>query len=484
MIIAHPICHRISWYVSKSIYLLATLWLLTGCTSFASSSEQSPGKLISEEMSSSGTAYPQPGIRRLDVTSELIPSVSVPSARLAASLQIQTRELFLKNVGPFASSLAVDKQYLYFDLAAGLLCRTPLSGGEAEIVMISKYWDVESIPYPSSCKSVFRDNWHSTIFRLRQSKEWLLFTNNASPLLYSPHTIFAYHMSTGKLKEIAYDEDSSSLDDYAVAGDWAVLVTLDFLEDDPECQGNSIVTMINLATDERQELYRGCIRDAFYYDPFAGVALTEEWITLVRRYSDALGGGSEIVLWNRQTNAQQVISGDDYSRFPAMSGDWVAWLVAPENHEIGPDSPEYTVLHQISTGWQQQLYPAYGTDEPHLTDGRWLYWRKLADPEPWQSVYDLSTGRLYTFTTDSPTFSLYSWEIRGNTISWSLDEMKSEDGIPDGYLRWRTGADPTVLMTVNPPPSPTWWQLKSGEPGYRAYGLKNLEIPSPSQAAP
>ncbi|HHW87365.1 MAG TPA: hypothetical protein GX400_14295 [Chloroflexi bacterium] len=269
-----------------------------------------------------------------------------------------------------------------------------------------------------------------------------------------------------------------------MAGDWAVLVTLDFLEGDPNCQGNSIVTMINLATDERQELHRGCIRDAFYYDPFAGVALTEAWIALVRRNSDALGGGSEIVLWNRQTNAQQVISGDDYSRFPAMSGDWVAWLVAPENHEIGPDSPEYTVLHQLSTGHQQKLYPTYGTDAPHLTDGRWLYWRKLANPEPWQSVYDLSTGRLYTFTTDSPTFSLYSWEIRGNTIAWSLDEMKSDDGIPNGYLRWRTGADPTVLMTVNPPPPPTWWQLKSGEPGYRAYGLENLEIPSPSPPEP
>lgn len=179
------------------------------------------------------------------------------SARLAASLQIQTRELFLKKSAFFASSLAVDKQYLYFDMAAGLLCRTPLSGGEAEIVMISKYRDVESIPYPSSCRTVFRDNWHSTIFRLRQSKEWLMFTNNASPLLYSPHTIFAYHMPTGELKEIAYDEDTSSLDDYAVSGDWAVLVTVDFFKNDPECQGNSIVTMINLATDERQELPPG-----------------------------------------------------------------------------------------------------------------------------------------------------------------------------------------------------------------------------------
>jgi hypothetical protein len=284
-------------------------------------------------------------------------------------------------------------------------------------------------------------------------------------------------MPSGEIKEVLYDDDFSSLDMYAVAGDWAVVVIVDDLEDDPECQGNSIVTMINLATDERQELYRGCIRDTFYYDPFAGVALTDAWIALVRRNSDALGGGSEIVLWNRQTNEQQVISGDGYSRFPAMSGDWVAWLVAPENHEIGPDSPEYTMLYQISTGRRRKLYPTYGTDAPHLIDGRWLYWQKLGNPEPWQSVYDLSTGRLYTFTTDSPTFSLYSWEIRDNTISWNLEEINSKDGIPDGYLRWRTGADPVMLMTANPPAPPTWWKRKSGEPGYRAYGMTDLEIP-------
>jgi hypothetical protein len=233
-------------------------------------------------------------------------------------------------------------------------------------------------------------------------------------------------MPSGEIKEVLYDDDFSSLDMYAAAGDWAVVVILDDLEDDPECQGNSIVTMINLATDERQELHRGCIRDTFYYDPLAGVALTDAWIALVRRNSDALGGGSEIVLWNRQTNAQQVISGDDYSRFPAMSGDWVAWLVAPENHEIGPDSPEYTVLHQISTGRQQQLYPTYGTDAPHLTDGRWLYWQKLGNPEPWQTVYDLTTGQDIYLHHRQPDLSLYSWEIRHNTIAWSLDEMKSE----------------------------------------------------------
>jgi hypothetical protein len=399
--------------------------------------------------------------------------------------QVETQELFIHNTVSSATSLAFDDRYLYFNSNAGLLCRTPLAGGDTEIVMTNEYWQIDLTPFFSPCTTTLNaDPFSPAIFRLKQSEEWLLFVSRAMPSLYSPHTVYAYHMPTGMLKAILRDQDDSSLDAYAVVGDWAVLVILDFLEGDPNCQGNSIVTMINLATDERQELYRGCIRDAFYYDPFAGVALTEAWIALVRRYSDALGGGSEIVLWNRQTNAQQVISSDDYSRFPAMSGDWVAWLVAPENHEIGPDSPEYTVLHQISTGWQQQLYPAYGTDEPHLTDGRWLYWRKLANPEPWQSVYDLSTGRLYTFTTDSPTFSLYSWEIRGNTIAWSLHEMKSEDGIPDGYLRWRKGADPTVLMTVNPPPPPTWWQLKSGEPGYRAYGLENLEIPSPSPPEP
>jgi hypothetical protein len=225
-------------------------------------------------------------------------------------------------------------------------------------------------------------------------------------------------MPSGEIKEVLYDDDFSSLDMYAVAGDWAVVVIVDDLEDDPECQGNSIVTMINLATDERQELYRGCIRDTFYYDPFAGVALTDAWIALVRRNSDALGGGSEIVLWNRQTNEQQVISGDGYSRFPAMSGDWVAWLVAPENHEIGPDSPEYTMLYQISTGRRRKLYPTYGTDAPHLTDGRWLYWQQAGQP---RTVADASTtsptGQVIHLHHRQPRrLSLYSWEIRDNTI--------------------------------------------------------------------
>jgi hypothetical protein len=403
------------------------------------------------------------------------------------SPHIETHELYIQSILPFATSLAFDDHYLYFDSAAGLLCRAPLAGGEAEIVMVSKYWYWNpSAKPPSSCKSKPGDLMDTTITVLEQSDEWFLFLNSAAPLIYAPHTIFAYHMPTGAIKEVLHDDDFSSLDMYAVAGDWAVVVILDQLENDPECQGNSIVTMINLATDERQELHRGCIRDTFYYDPLAGVALTDAWIALVRRSSDALGGGSEIVLWNRQTNEQQVISTDgDYSRFPAMSGDWVAWLVAPASHEIGPDSPEYTVLYQISTGRRRKLYPTYGTDAPHLTDGRWLYWQKQGNPEPWQTVYDLTSGQMYTFTTDSPDLSLYSWEIRHNTIAWSMYDLGNlGDGLTIGYLRWRTGADPVTLMTENPPAPPTWWTRKSGEPGYRSYGLKNLEIPSPSPTEP
>lgn len=400
--------------------------------------------------------------------------LSLGSSTVDTSVAAQISDFQLDISGDMIStSFAADKTYLYFFGANGILCRVNRLGGEQEIVFVSKYWP-ESSPFPSSCfeQAAIGEMW---LHGMRQSDEWIVFSDYELALLYTPHTTWAYHMPTGTLKEIEEDEDFSSLTQHAVAGNSVVLVTLDFLEDDPGCQGNSIVTMVDLVTDEKNELFRQCIDETFYYNPFTDVAMTEDWIALVRLNSIARGGNSEIVLWDRSTGDEHVVSGDTYSHYVTMGGDWIAWLSPTDPSSLGPDTPNRTVLYQISTGKSYILQPPYGADEPHIDEGRWLYWRKLINPEPWQTVFDLTTGTMHRFVTDDQERGLHVWRMFDDMIAWSLDNSIDSGDSYTGQIRWRTGADPLELMTVNAPPIPEWWDPETAE-FYYPYGLTDLDL--------
>jgi hypothetical protein len=139
-------------------------WLLAGCTSSILPPTPTPTKtpMLGFAVVAS-VASPQ---RQTEIDSgrTIASPALTPSAFATISPQIETQELYIQSTLPFATSLALDDRYLYFDSAAGLLCRAPLAGGEAEIVMISKYWywNPAAKP-PSSCKSAPGDQADSTI---------------------------------------------------------------------------------------------------------------------------------------------------------------------------------------------------------------------------------------------------------------------------------------------------------------------------------
>jgi len=390
-----------------------------------------------------------------------------PGAAQIGEYQIDTLE------NRSSRSFAADGTYLYFFGAGGILCRVNRLSNEQEIVFVSKYWPASS-PLPSSCfeQAESEEMW---LHGMRQSDEWIVFSDYQLALLYTPHTTWAYHIPTGLLKEIEEDEGFSSLTQHAVAGDVVVLVTLDWLEADQGCQANSIVTLVNLTTDERDERFRQCIDDTFYYNPFTDVAMTDEWIALVRLNSIARGGKSEIVLWDRATGEERVVSGDRYSHYVAMGGDWIAWLSPTSVSDLGPETPNQTVLYQISAGKSFILQPPYGTDEPHIDGGRWLYWRKLANPEPWQTVFDLTTGRMHRFVTDDQEYKLRAWRMFDDMVAWSVDNSNQSVDVFNGQIRWRTGADPLELITVDAAPIPDWWDPETAV-YYYPYGLTDLDL--------
>lgn len=176
MPITYSFRRRVGLSMSAPLYFVMFLWLLAGCTSSNLPPTPTPTKTPAPVLAVlSPTALPKQqtanDIGRITASAPLTPSA------LATLLpQIETHELEIQSILPFATSLAFDDHYLYFDSAAGLLCRAPLVGGEAEIVMVSKYWYWNpSAKPPSSCKSKPGDQVDTTITVLEQSDEWLLF---------------------------------------------------------------------------------------------------------------------------------------------------------------------------------------------------------------------------------------------------------------------------------------------------------------------
>ncbi|MEZ4558648.1 MAG: hypothetical protein R2851_13120 [Caldilineaceae bacterium] len=106
-----------------------------------------------------------------------------------------------------------------------------------------------------------------------------------------------------------------------------------------------------------------CVDDGYIWknmDISGDVVIATRWLSTSR------GGGYEIVLFDLTAGNSSILA-DQYSEVGdvAISDDWVAWKVIPEDGDIGPGnglgSPDYTIVHNLRTG--EEFKPG----EPGLT---------------------------------------------------------------------------------------------------------------------
>ncbi|MEZ4583776.1 MAG: hypothetical protein R3A10_19430 [Caldilineaceae bacterium] len=168
------------------------------------------------------------------------------------------------------------------------------------------------------------------------------------------------------------------------------------------------------------------------------------WSLRPRRLSTSRGGGYEIVLFDLTAGNSSILA-DQYSEVGdvAISDDWVAWKVIPEDGDIGPGnglgSPDYTIVHNLRTGEELKPGEPYGFDAVFIEEGRWLHWKNLSDEL--QRVHDLETGHIYTLPPEYGGHAMYL-RFSPTSLTW-IDE--SED---TSTIRWITGLSiETILIT-------------------------------------
>ncbi len=345
-----------------------------------------------------------------------------------------------------APGVESDGKYIYWELInSGDIYRYPLDHGEIEIFATTSFEHVAPSQPGEVPFGVMTD--------ITIGEDWLIVADSKASSLATPFKLKAINLQDKTEKLIDSSEEATPIFAFAVSRNSVVWTRLHYHEDE-NCQVESVLTVMNLETDERRELDRICADDNYRWGYLSGIGISEDKVIVVKQFSDVQGGGIEVHLFDLATGQSQTISRDDGRKFgPTISGAWTAWVGYPNEEEMGPESPPYTVLYNWQTGEYRELHPDYefGLDEPFIEQGRWLYWDDLGST-PWQLVYDLETGEEVRFPTNADNFNdgfVDDWQIRGNTIIWSKSKLNGEmdPSDDDVYLYWKTGADLNTLLT-------------------------------------
>jgi len=376
------------------------------------------------------------------------PSLTLHTSAPLTATDAVTQELALGySLG--ADLVATDGVYIYWtEIHSCCLYRYPLQGGEIEVVATTAYEHRDLPPgLPPSAGNTMPQGIISG--PIEQSEDWLLFVDNKYPLVYTAFYLQALNLHTGAQVEILADQqEGASVPAYDISGDWVVWTRLE-IHEEQACSAESILVVQNLVTGAKKELSRVCVDDNYMWDTIGALSISGHYVVATQLLSDAKGRGSRIYLFDMTTGTAQVISGDNrYNMMPQINGEWIAWKVYPDSGEIGPDSPDYTMIFNWRTQERRPIMQPYGMDEPFIAAGRWLYWDKL-NSEPWETIYDLATAETITFTTElQPGELTLDWQINGNTVVWST-QVDDGDGDPRNqvYIRWRTSGAPQGLAT-------------------------------------
>jgi len=415
--------------------------LIIGCQSPKSMEVETPPSSISPNL--------QENLQSHSIENE---SASVDMPPDTASYQ-RRHELYLENT--MLINIDTDGEYIYWSGGEENCCiwRRPLQGerqeSKAELVAYTLYKDVEpkDIYGPLSVD-------HGAIAEISIEEDWLVFRDTKYASLYSPFFLRALNLRTGVEKIIESDQRPGAGDPiFALDGSRVVFARLTEREDGT-CDADSILVVYDLETDERQELDRVCPDDNYMWNFTSGIDISDNFVVAIQMFSDAQGSEKKIVLFNLENGESRIISGENkFSSGPAISGKWAAWKVYPDDGDVGPGNglgtPDYTVLMNLETGEIREIHHTYGMDEPLLENGRWLYWDDRSE-DPWLTAYDLNSGDVYTITVQAPGWYKGHWKIRGNTIAWYVWNAVQPD---QEYLRWKTGADPSLLIRDENRPS-------------------------------
>ncbi len=356
-------------------------------------------------------------------------NLAVMTATVSATPEansIKTGSLFLPQVG--ASGIRSTEDYIYWtQFQSSTAYRYPLSGGDVELFIPTLHQSPEGV-----------------ILELDVDGDWLLALDAEYAAVYSPFALRAFNLQTGEEKIILEDEsEQTSTPIFAVSDNWVVWSRIQ-ASGEESCSAYSTLAVQNLIRDELRELDRSCVDDNYMWNITSGIGISKNKVVAIKQLADSQGGGRQIVLFDIDAGTSEVISGRNrHNSLPAISGKWAAWKVYPDDGDISPETPDFTVLLNLESGEQREFHHGIGLDDPILQNERWLYWQNLG-ATPWQTVYDLSTGKEYRFTTEvdqqSADALTTDWQIQGHTIVWvnSLNDDPADPRTGD-YLYWRTG---------------------------------------------
>ncbi len=376
------------------------------------------------------------------------PAATTPATPTATAAFFGTQELRLPDSSVNMSgaySINTDGTYIYWPMA-GSIYRYPLAHGEIEQFATTTYEYHPNQPGGAPEQGVLGPI-------LIESNEWLITLDLKAALIYTPIKIRAINLQDGTEKVLYASEEDVSLsapDTSMGRVAWAKV-----FHEEGDCAMESALLLYDLATDERREVARACADDNYMWTPMGGIGLSGRYLVAVKQHADSQGGGMEVHLIDVDAGTSEILATSDSRLFgPTISEKWVAWNEYPEGDEIGPETPPSTVIYNLETKERRTIKhegDLYGLDEAFIVEGRWLYWDYLTQPH-WKPIYDLNTGEEFRFLLEGPNESVDDFVIRGDTMIWSVHVRKDQANAPvEAYLRWRTGADPKVLMTQNPP---------------------------------
>ena len=156
-------------------------------------------------------------------------------------------------------------------------------------------------------------------------------------------------------------------------GDWVVWTRLQRSEA-KDC-AETVLTVYDLKTGEPRELDRHCAdNDSMWVMPH----MSDDHIVVERDLSDSKGGGSDIYLFDLASGQARALTGNGRSSMPDISGRWVVWKDGPRFKE------GRTVVYDMESGDEKII--AAGHLDPHVANGRWVYWLMSAMAWPANQV--------------------------------------------------------------------------------------------------
>jgi len=354
-----------------------------------------------------------------------------PATVTTTNLLATTYQLHLDKPD-YISWVVADDTYIYWATEkSAAFYRYPLVGGQIEIVASSHY-----------------ENGMLALSQPLLSGDWLIFLDAKVQLLFTPFILRAFNLRSGVEIEIISDqEEGAATPGFAVSGDWVVWTRLE--KGKTLCSDESVLVVYDLKRREQRELDRVCIDNNYMWEFNSTIGIAGNYVIAAQFFSDALGNGRHIQLFDLTTDQATELTAGAYGRMPALNGDWAAWL-----HMRNPNDVEgNTIALNLKTGVRKEITPPIFSDEPFIVANRWLYWDGLGGNQ--LAVYDLMTDKMYTMPTTMRTeedISTGGWYISDRTIAWSENIMNpAKPGEFDVYLHWLTGADPKTLITQQQP---------------------------------